>query len=61
MSKTVIFQTIQLSKQNSYISNNSVLHTKTVPFQMIQVSISMLFKCQNSPISSNSVKCKYAV
>ena len=37
------------------------LSVKTVLFQTIQFSISMLFKCQNSSISSNSVYRKYTV
>ena len=41
MSKTVLFQTIDV---------------KTVPFGTIQFSISTLFKCQKSSISSNSVR-----
>ena len=40
---TILFQTIQFS-----------LSTKTVLFQIIQFSINTQFKCQNSPISSNS-------
>ena len=47
--------------KNSSISNYSVQHTKTVPFQTIKFSISTQFKCQNSSISSSSVWHKYAV
>ena len=37
------------------------LNVKTVLFQVIQFSISMRFKCQNSSILNNSVEHKYAL
>ena len=46
--KTVIFQTILLSV-------SIILISKTVLFHAIQFSVSMWLKCQNYPISSNSV------
>ena len=38
-----------------YFMPNSFLYIQTVPFQTIQFSISIQFKCQNSSNSNNSV------
>ena len=53
-SVSIVFVHTQLNVNNS-IWSNSVKHIKIVPFQTSQFSISMQFKCQNSPISNNSV------
>ena len=54
-----------LQDSSQYSSRSFCLYTvkckKTVLFQTIQLNISTQFKCQNSPISNNSVKHKYTV
>ncbi len=55
------FCLLTIKYKKSSLSNDSVWHTKTVPFQTIHFSISTQFKCQKSPISSNSVWHKYTV
>ena len=62
-SQTVLLQTILFSIhlvfclhtvkcQNSSILNNSFEHTKTVPFQTIQFSTSIQFKCQTVQVQA---------
>ena len=58
--KTVLFQMIPFSVirfqcQKQIYFKQFWLASETVPFQIIQSSVSMQFKCQNTSISSNSV------